>query len=633
MGDFRQSSWTPNIWFCLVMAFSFTLIPFYLTIVNNPQWPQITTSTSLIGNNHAYDDNTNNMDINMNTNETRSNNASVSINSRNNTNVVYNSDNPHSSTESYLNKLLFKNNPKLVSYFSDADNYTELYNLPNFRRSRIVFGDVSRLRLLLKKLFIKQECIDILALGGSVTSGRANRRYMTSWIGHLKFWLNTLFDCQHNIEVRAASGISSDVQFWSFNKTKNYDLIIMETATNYNSAQQDPPMNVWHELLIRQLLLLPNEPAIISLHATNIEPIVLGEMSGNNRGDMQELINLNYYQIPTISLSTIIFPLCYRYYFNSFMNPQSTPVTKTFYQHSKYLFVDNGDKKYNDSNYFEIYHDERYSYESHGGHLRSDHVHPTLEGQKYIALIVSYLLVTEYNNLLMDMNFLNENEFNLFYKNKLWLHPTVNSLPPILFKLQHDRHVFEYMANTIIISKCVSFGERRVGKKVKSNLERYLSVMGYKDLISENEGVWNLVNERGKWGLICNEPINCKLSINISNAMKRKDPICNNSSNKLLIAMQYLKSYNNMGTAMIQINNMKSHTDSKSNGTNFIVDALLGTKISPSTQFLAVVDCENINKIDQDTDLFFHLQIIDSNPPRLLNKFKLISLKFHVENY
>lgn len=78
---------------------------------------------------------------------------------------------PMGTMTNFLNKLLFNNNENLLKNFLDADKYIPLYNIDNLRRSRSVVGDVTRLRMFIKKLIIDGQCVEILAVGGSVTQG------------------------------------------------------------------------------------------------------------------------------------------------------------------------------------------------------------------------------------------------------------------------------------------------------------------------------------------------------------------------------------------------------------------------------------------------------------------------------
>lgn len=188
----------------------------------------------------------------------------------------------------------------------------------------------------------------------------------------------------------------------------------------------------------------------------------MGNCDKKNRGDLQELINLNYYQIPTISLSDVIYPLSYRYYFNHFMSLNSSKIARKFANGGKtsYLYKDNvnkGSYLYQNNVYY-VYHDIRYDFENNGGHLRIDKIHPTLYGQKYISLLIAYLFCIESNNLFNDMKFIDNDEFNLFYRDKLWISPKSHSLPPILFQNNKENKVFiKYLANYKFIIKPIHF--------------------------------------------------------------------------------------------------------------------------------------------------------------------------------
>lgn len=554
-----------------------------------------------------------------------------------------NTENKMNTEMEYINQLLFNNDAELIQYFNESDKYIPLYNINNLRRSRMVNGDMSRLRLLLNQIIFKKKCISVIAIGGSVTVGRAIGRVIPSWTQHLQFWLNKYFPCNnqgnnsiHIVRTHAISAASSDVHFWRLYdvfKEKKYDLVIIETATNF-VPNLSPSCAIWNELIIRQLLLYQHEPAIISLQATLHQGIVLGNSDKKNRGDLQESMNLNYYQIPTVSLSQVIYPLSYRYYFNHFMTWKSSTIAKAFANGGKtsYLYQDTVDKVSvnNESKAFNVYHDIRYDFENGGGHLRVDKVHPTLYGQKYISLLIAYLLCIESKNLLNDMAFMDSDEFNLFYRDKLWISPAMYSLPPVLFENNNNNKVFmRYLANYIIKPTHLVFTQRFSKKKgIPLDLNMYLKNYGYSpNVITQNEGKWNLINERGKIGLICLEPIQCKLTINLTEIIKNVE---RTDKTKLLIAMRYLQSYNLMGAVLFGIDNKpivdENYTKENEDDDRVKIDALAtATQISPTTIYLTAIDFDN-NQMTHDLALYLHLMIIDSIPERENNKFKLLAL-------
>lgn len=125
---------------------------------------------------------------------------------------------------------------------------------------------------------------------------------------------------------------------------------------------------------------------------------------------------------------------------------------------------------------------------------------------------------------------------------------------------------------------------------------------------------------KGKVGLICTEPIKCKLTLNLTEIIKNVET---RNKTKLLIAMRYLQSYNSMDTVLFEINNnpnIDENYDNENDNHNLVkIDALKATKISPTTIYLTAIDFDNKYR-------YLHLIIIDSIPKRENNKFKLLAL-------
>ena len=261
---------------------------------------------------------------------------------------------------SYLKDFLFDNNIKLISHFEDANDYIPLYNVDNFRRSRAVIGDVSRLRRLLKKLIVDKQCLRTLTIGGSVTVGHGLESKTDAWPYQLIYWLNNKYphcssselSSMHIVDNKPIGSSGADVHFWYLSQKINmhkYDLIIMELASNSKGDVQD----IWQEMVIRNLLLLDYKPCIVYLQATQSETQVLsikGSQGTNKHGNLEQLIALNYYQIPTVSLSLVIYPLSYRYYLNGFMNENDSNITQALFSHHSYLFAAMKEKKENKDN-------------------------------------------------------------------------------------------------------------------------------------------------------------------------------------------------------------------------------------------------------------------------------------------
>ena len=159
--------------------------------------------------------------------------------------------------------------------------------------------------------------------------------------------------------------------------------------------------------------------------------------------------------------------------------------------------------------------------------------------------------------------------------------------------------------------------------------------MGYdENLISENKGQWSLVSEtkNHKVGLICNNPIQCKLSINIgtviNNYIYRNKINESKINNKMLFVIGYLKSYQYMGQAILYVDNnrntlpnMATNYTSDSNNSIYLIDALDEKHHdSPIETFMFK---QNIVKAN---DSYLHFMITNSKPKRKSNKFKLVSI-------
>ena len=629
---------------------------------------------------------------------------------------------PLETMTNYLNKLLFNNNENLVKNFIDADRYIPLYNIDNFRRSRSIVGDITRVRMFIKKLIIDNKCVQIMAVGGSVTQGF--HAGGISWAVYFENWLNGMYpnctckststttrtgininitnsysgdhdamECKskHRVYNKARGGSSSSQQYWRLIDILNldngnvnhdsgmYDLIIMETATNSRGDLE----NLWQELILRLLLMIDYEPAIVYLQATQHPEQVLSYGSGvgaQSKGDLQELICLAYYQIPTVSLSCVIYPLSMRYYLyhNNYNNNNNSnedekndhdnaaarksvankksnsdsdkawekkSVTNVLKHFHPYLLSHNDDDNhYGDSsdihlkqlhkNEEKYYDDQRYTNENGGKHLRADYVHPTSYGQKYMSIMLSWLIVTEFENILFDTNklnvsnskhdqahlehvydinsssdnsIINENIFNdniindthdvqfqLYYSNKLWIHPSVGALPPVLFQMESDQvqKSLEQLVNTKQfnfllqadfssvydfnnagkskdVSKYIAKGssgkqndyDEFVSKPIKRHLGNQNSLQ-QKNLIMQNNGPWIMVSEtvKSKVGLICSLPLpnnyngDCLLTISISlSKLLSMNTNTDKSSIRLMIVVCYLVSYERMGRANVWV--------------------------------------------------------------------------------
>ena len=582
-----------------------------------------------------------------------SNNETISsknetINSKNETITKNETSTKNESMENYMNELLFNSNKDLISYFKDANDYIPLYNIDSFRRSRGVYGDISRLRRLLNRLLLnKNGNINILTIGGSITVGHGVG-INQSWPYHLHYWFNNFFpNLNIYLDNKPTGAVGPSTQFWLLsnklnyniiNNTIPYDLIIMELSTNTPSGQE-----VWIELIIRNLLLIKNKPCIIILDAQQGETKVIGKTF---RSDLIELYILNYYQIPTVSIPSVIYPLSFRYYLNNYiLNISKTHITKRLYatypQLAKLMFNNDDNNNNNNNNDDDIYntlkniyHDERYSYEPNGKHLRIDDIHPTLAGQKYLALELIFLFVNEINKLLFDKNKLHLNDIDLFYKNELWIHSSINSLPPPIYlsmpqeklpdKYKNNQHfieLYKILSSQIIIPGIISFSG--LTPKVYFSV---LKMLKDTNVITQNEGKFELIGETKlkKLGLICNKTIICKLSVNIS-ALNNFCYINKNNTNHrtLTVTVSYLTSYEHMGLMKIWIDDQYIINKNNITTTSFkIIDTLWDNESSLSQSVILSVNCNKfINKF-----LYLHIQIVNATPQRLENKIKLLGI-------
>ena len=315
--------------------------------------------------------------------------------------------------------------------------------------------------------------------------------------------------------------------------------------------------------------------------------------------------------------------------------------------------------------------------------MRVDSVHPTLAGQKYMALMIAYMFEIEHKNVMLDwklyqQQFGNQHKveinFNVFERNELWIHPNAFSLPPILFKVDDTKKqkTFEYLANVPTIEqllnvkfdcqkcfeKCLSNAAHDKHKSVSVpnsiNVYKYISVsVGHpklnivptiqrflhshfnhsrQGLITQN-GIetgdkvsgWRIVSEtkQNKIGLICNETNNsvnqCKLSISILLKDKRMS--------KIGIIFEYLQSYKHMGKAVIWVDCESTISDDIDMIDEYSkyaeIDGLnIDDHTSQTQSYFSIFEIDYC----QSGWVYFHLQMIHSQPQRLENKFKIISL-------
>lgn len=262
-----------------------------------------------------------------------------------------NSETKRLSEKKYISNLLFNDSSDLFEHFL---NYGEYQNnsmeeyiplrIDYLQRSRVVIGDTSNLKQLLYRIIVEKQCITALAIGGSVTFGSGGVGKIHTWNKHLVYWLNhhpLTMDCRgegHVIHNRGKGGWNTinhyyqlpeyfGVTKWEESLCSDIDLVIFETSAN--DANNAAPIEQYFEMTIRNLLLCRDRvPVILSLESVRGQGVVMKTQYGRDKwnhykfgaGDLKRLALLNYYQIPSVSLCNIIYPLAYRYHLNYHMN-------------------------------------------------------------------------------------------------------------------------------------------------------------------------------------------------------------------------------------------------------------------------------------------------------------------------
>ena len=256
------------------------------------------------------------------------------------------------------------------------------------------------------------------------------------------------------------------------------------------------------------------------------------------------------------------------------------------------------------------YDDERYSYFEYGK-LRVDRIHPSVAGHQWLAILIIYRFLSEWNDMQFYLNTLNDTNYDkIFHQNKAWISPKIRSLPPFLTIDPMTQQLYAFLAN------------HRTKQLVALNFDEMRQrAMNHGKLVVHNEGPgWKLIVENNsKQGLIC-EDIGCHIILNLTNALN-VDTMGNGHS--IMVAVSYLVSYENMGRACIWIDDR--YDTSKCNTTEGIEYQIIDGLIS---EHLSVSRMVHWQLNQQLNDLYFHVSILDSGrPPEERNKFKIINLK------
>ncbi|CAE6469557.1 unnamed protein product [Rhizoctonia solani] len=178
------------------------------------------------------------------------------------------------------------------------DHLCKQYGQHNLERSRAYEGPNTRLRRVLQKA-ADGNPINIGVLGGSVTAGHGVL-HPEYWTDIFFDWWNTTFPHEKNVFVNGAVPATT-TEYYSVcaleHIDEEVDLVIIEMAIN---DQRNDVFAQTYEWLLRQLLDLPNKPAVINAQviALSFDTITMG-------GDLHTGVN-EYYDIPSVSLRNVV---------------------------------------------------------------------------------------------------------------------------------------------------------------------------------------------------------------------------------------------------------------------------------------------------------------------------------------
>ena len=141
--------------------------------------------------------------------------------------------------------------------------------------------------------------------------------------------------------------------------------------------------------------------------------------------------------------------------------------------------------------------------------------------------------------------------------------------------------------------------------------------------VTQNEGRFEFVTEtkHKKVGIACSEPFECKLSFNLSEIANLRN------CDFVNVALFHLCSYQHMGSikAWIDAKPMIAADVMHSNLEEIpVIDSLVGHEWSQNK-------VSSLNHECLDCSLFLHIIIVDSEPKRKGNKFKLSAI--HIWSY
>ena len=231
------------------------------------------------------------------------------------------------------------------------------------RRSRPVVGNVERLRRLGQRLR-GGHCVHLLVLGASVSMGRNVGGIHSAWHQRFLEYLNLRYPCRdgasnehhRTLMLLGATGTAyaaNTVRAWHEGWLHDehgagdgapapFDLVVVEFNANdgafsgIDGENFDSGLAWWTEVLARQLLRLQlhadaaraqHAPAIVWLEATyqgapwlNVfgktrgRPQVKLKYIGHQMAAWVHYSVMQYYQIPMVSVSDVMFPLAMKYY-------------------------------------------------------------------------------------------------------------------------------------------------------------------------------------------------------------------------------------------------------------------------------------------------------------------------------
>mmetsp|Transcript_60265 Transcript_60265/g.171310 ORF Transcript_60265/g.171310 Transcript_60265/m.171310 type:complete len:517 (+) Transcript_60265:41-1591(+) len=184
------------------------------------------------------------------------------------------------------------------------------------------------------------QCITVLTIGGSVTAGRCLTcpgSYLPNaegdaWPAQLETWLNRALPCagpgRHKVHSIGVSAVGSDYwtdQILEWKQDTDHilnhaDLVVVEAAINdmevYHDIRADVAglgyygkIHFFTELVIRQLLQVPKQPAIIYAELTwrNFESAA--QKDGHGDAALDHLPVLQHYGVDQVSMINAFLPL------------------------------------------------------------------------------------------------------------------------------------------------------------------------------------------------------------------------------------------------------------------------------------------------------------------------------------